>query len=63
MLCSAQLKSHGNNVFEAVNAAVNSLDKTDSLNSLLTDLGRRHVAYGAKIHYFPVKLNINFVKL
>ena len=55
MLCSAQLKSHGKNVFEAVNAAVNSLDKIESLNRILTDLGRRHVAYGAKIQYFPVR--------
>ncbi len=55
MLCSAQLKSHGKNVFEAVNAAVNSLDKIDSLNRILTDLGRRHVTYGAKIQYFPVR--------
>jgi hemoglobin-like flavoprotein len=55
MLCSAQLKSHGKNVIEAVNAAVNSLDKIDVLNSILIDLGHRHDAYGAKIQHFPVR--------
>lgn len=53
---SAQLKSHGNNVFEVINAAVNSLDKPDVLKNLLIELGRRHINYGTKIEYFPVVL-------
>ena len=60
MLKNPQLKSHGNNVFEAVNAAVNSLDKTESLNKLLIELGARHIRYGAKIYYFPVNKAFKF---
>ena len=48
MLMSPQLRSHGNNVFEAIHASVNSLDKTSSLNELLVCLGQRHVRYGVK---------------
>jgi hypothetical protein len=51
---SQQLKSHGNNIFEAINAAVNSLDKTDVLNSTLFALGQRHRDYGAKQEHFSV---------
>lgn len=51
---SPQLKSHGNNVFEAVNAAVLLLDKIEGLNNLLIDLGSRHINYGAKIEHLPV---------
>lgn len=51
---SAPLRSHGNNVFEAINAAVNSLDKIDALNSSLNELGYRHSMYGAKNIHFPV---------
>ena len=54
---SPQLKSHGNNVFEAVNAAVLLLDKIEGLNNLLIDLGSRHINYGAKIEHLPVNLN------
>jgi len=59
MMKNPQLRSHGNNVFEAVNAAVNMLDKTESLNQLLIQLGSRHVRYGAKIYYFPVRNILN----
>lgn len=51
---SAQIKSHGKNVFEAVNAGVNSLDKIDALNTSLNDLGHRHYSYGARVEHFPV---------
>ena len=51
---SPQLKSHGNNVFEAINAAMNSLDKPESLNKLLYELGSRHHTYGARIEHFPI---------
>ena len=51
---SAQLKSHGKNVFEAINATVNSLDKIDALNCSLHELGCRHVSYGARNRHFPV---------
>ena len=62
MLRNPQIKSHGNNVFEAINAAVNSLEKTDSLNNLLIELGARHKSYGAKIEYFEViKFKIRYV--
>lgn len=53
---SAQIKSHGKNVFEAVNAAVNSLDKIDALNQSLNELGARHIMYGARCEHFPVLL-------
>lgn len=53
---SAQLRSHGKNVFEAINAAVNSLDKIDALESSLNDLGHRHQSYGAKNEHFPVTI-------
>lgn len=52
---SAQLKSHGKNVFEAINAAVNSLDKIDALTISLSELGYRHSMYGAHIEHFPVR--------
>lgn len=55
MRLSPQLRSHGNNVFEAINAAVNSLDKPDQLSLLLIDLGTRHIDYGAKTMHFPVR--------
>ncbi len=51
---SNQLRSHGKNLFEAINAAVNSLSNIESLNLLLIDLGARHSEYGAKIEHFPV---------
>jgi hemoglobin-like flavoprotein len=63
---SAQLRSHGNNVFESVNAAVNCLDKMDALETSLVELGTRHVSYGAKIVHFPVKKkrkNIIYIKM
>ena len=46
---SDQLGSHGKTVFEAINAAVNSLNNVDLLNVLLVELGTRHSSYGAKI--------------
>ena len=52
MRSSPQLRSHGNNVFEALNAAINSLDKLESLNGLLLDLGTRHRTYGAQLEHF-----------
>ena len=58
MAKNAQLKSHGNNVFEVINAAVNSLDKPDSLSTLLVQLGGRHSNYGVKLDYFPVNILI-----
>jgi hypothetical protein len=51
---SSQLKSHGQNVFEAVYAAINSLDKADAINVLLNDLGTRHCQYGACKEQLPV---------
>ena len=54
MLANPQLRSHGNNLFEAVNAAINLLDKPESLDRILIDLGARHDRYGAKIQHFPV---------
>ena len=54
MFKNAQLRSHGNNVFEAIHATVNSLDKTESLNELLTELGVRHIQYGVKAEYLDV---------
>ena len=50
----------GNNVFEAVNAAINSLDKPEALNVLLIDLGTRHNTYGAKTNHFPVNISCAF---
>ena len=58
---SPQLRSHGNNVFEAINAAVLLLDKLEALNNLLIELGSRHTNYGAKIEYLPV--NVYFILL
>ena len=54
---NSQLASHGNRVFEAINAVVNSLDKQGSLNGLLEELGTRHVTYGVKAEYLPVTIN------
>jgi hemoglobin-like flavoprotein len=54
---SAQLRSHGNNIFEAINAAMNSLGKPELLNKMLLELGQRHKAYGAKIQHFPLIIN------
>ena len=45
----------GNKVFEAINAAVISLDKSDVLNNILIALGERHKDYGSKIEHLPVK--------
>ena len=58
LLMSPQLRSHGNNVFEAITAAVNSLDKPECLDTLLIELGDRHSTYGAKMDYFPVRIMV-----
>lgn len=49
-----QLRSHGNNIFEAINAAVNSLDKNNQYNNSLVELGKKHSLYGAKKSYFHI---------
>ena len=59
---NSQLKSHGNNVFEAINAGINSLDKVEALNNMLVELGDRHNSYGAKIVHFPVNFTKIFLK-
>ncbi|CAF0951207.1 unnamed protein product [Brachionus calyciflorus] len=51
---SAQLRSHGNNVFEAINSAVNVLDKLNNTNTNLVELGKKHTLYGAKTCYFVI---------
>ena len=60
---SPQVKSHGNKVFEAINAAINSLEKKDVLNSILFALGERHKEYGAKIDHFPASDNLHLIYL
>ncbi|RMZ93295.1 neuroglobin-like [Brachionus plicatilis] len=49
-----QLRSHGNNIFEAINAAVNTLEKNNRSNSSLVELGKKHTFYGAKKCYFHI---------
>lgn len=51
---SPQLRSHGNNIFEAINAAINSLEKNNSQNNSLTELGKKHSLYGARKCYFQI---------
>lgn len=51
---SPQLRSHGNNIFEAINAAVNSLDNNNLQNNSLVELGKKHSLYGAKKSYFNI---------
>jgi hypothetical protein len=55
---SSSLKSHGYKVVESLNTYVNALDKMESLDKLLFDLGSRHASYGdgkILISYFDVK--------
>ena len=59
---SNQLRSHGKNVFEVLNAAVNSLNNIESLDQLLVDLGKRHSTYGVTVNHFPVSAHSLFNK-
>lgn len=55
-LTNPQFSSHALNVMNAVNLAVNNLDKPDILIPKLTELGQFHAAFELTIKEFQVRL-------
>ena len=59
LLDETKLKGHGKIVMDALGAAVECLDDSTQLTSLLIGIGERHALYGVQPNMIPVCIGSN----
>ena len=49
---SSDMETQGKKLMKVLTIAVNSLDRMESIEATVRDLGKRHVGYGVKAHHY-----------